>query len=74
VSWKLEAALSRNTIISGECSVIWGCCSEAHILAEVVAAVAAMIAGIAGNAWLESDTVTNSQTMICAPTFNDNAR
>jgi hypothetical protein len=49
--WQLETAFCGDAIIAGECSVVWGRCGEAHGLAEVIAATAAMGAGVAGDSW-----------------------
>lgn len=63
VGWELEAAFCRHAVVGSECSVVWRCCGKAHSPTEVVAAVATMIAGVAGDAGLESDSVSDGEAL-----------
>ena len=75
VSWELEAAFCRHAVVGSERSVVRRCGGEAHSPAEVVTAVATMIAGVAGYAGLESDSVSNGEALNSASAlYNDSCR
>lgn len=66
VRWEFEAAFCRHAVVGSEGSVVWRCRGEAHSPAEVVAAVATVIAGVAGYAGLESDSISNGEALSTA--------
>lgn len=61
VGWELETAFCGYAVVGSECAVVRWCRGESHPPTEVVAAVATMIAGVAGDAGLEGDSVSDGE-------------
>lgn len=73
--WEFETAFCRHAVVGSERSVVRWCCGEAHGLAEVVAAASTVIAGVAGNTGLESDTVSDGKALdIASGLYHDSCR
>lgn len=73
MGWELETAFCRYAVVGGECSVVRWCCGKAHSPTEVVAAVATMITGVAGDAGLESDSVSDGEALNTASALYHNS-
>jgi hypothetical protein len=56
---ELETAFRGYAVVCCECAVVWWCCGEFHRFAEVVAAAATVVAGVAGDAGFQDDSVAD---------------
>lgn len=70
VCWELETTFCGHAVVGRECSVVRWCRGKAHPPTEVVAAVAAMIAGVAGDAGLEGDSISDGEALNTASALN----
>lgn len=61
MGWELETAFCGHAVVGSECAVVRWRRGKAHPPTEVVAAVATMIASVAGDAGLESDSVSDGE-------------
>lgn len=69
VGWELETAFCRHAVVCSESSVVWRCRGKPHSPTEVVAAIATVIAGVAGDSRLESDSISDGEALDTAPAF-----
>lgn len=57
--WQSEATLFRNSIVRGQCTIVRRRRRKLHVSAKVVSATPAILAGLARDAWLNRDPVTD---------------
>ena len=71
VRWELETAFCGYAVVGSESSVVRWCGGKSHTPTEIVAAVATMIAGVAGDARLESDSVSDGEACTASALYHD---